>query len=116
MSLIDKRSEILFCYDIKDNNPNGDPLDENKPRIDEETKINIVTDVRLKRTVRDYLYDNEGFNGQKEKDIFVREIEYEPGNIQDAKLRAEDYLFDENGKKINKNSVELKKMCEIINK
>ena len=29
------RSEILFLYDIVDNNPNGDPLDSNKPRIDE---------------------------------------------------------------------------------
>ena len=41
------RSEILFLYDIVDNNPNGDPLDSNKPRIDEETSINLVTDVRL---------------------------------------------------------------------
>ena len=49
------RSELLFLYDISDANPNGDPLDENKPRIDEETEINIVTDVRLKRTIRDYL-------------------------------------------------------------
>ena len=39
---IQKRNELLFCYDVTDANPNGDPLDENKPRIDEETKINIV--------------------------------------------------------------------------
>ena len=58
------RSEILFLYDIVDNNPNGDPLDSNKPRIDEETSINLVTDVRLKRTIRDYLYDY--------KDIFQK--------------------------------------------
>ena len=51
------RSEILFIYDIRDGNPNGDPLDENKPRIDEEAGVNIVTDVRLKRTIRDYLHD-----------------------------------------------------------
>ncbi len=47
------RSEILFLYDVKWANPNGDPLDENKPRIDEETERCIVTDVRLKRTIRD---------------------------------------------------------------
>ncbi|MEJ5230186.1 MAG: type I-B CRISPR-associated protein Cas7/Csh2 [Pseudothermotoga sp.] len=47
------RSEILFVYDVKWANPNGDPLDENKPRIDEETEKCIVTDVRLKRTIRD---------------------------------------------------------------
>lgn len=55
MTDVKNRSEILFLYDVKDVNPNGDPIDENKPRIDEETGINLVTDVRLKRTVRDYL-------------------------------------------------------------
>ncbi|MCX7813834.1 MAG: type I-B CRISPR-associated protein Cas7/Csh2 [Pseudothermotoga sp.] len=49
------RSEILFIYDVKWANPNGDPLDENKPRIDEETEKCIVTDVRFKRTIRNEL-------------------------------------------------------------
>src|SRR5208283_3931732 len=67
---IKNRSEILFLYDVTDANPNGDPVDENKPRIDEETGINIVTDVRLKRTIRDYLitFKNKG------AEIFVKEI------------------------------------------
>lgn len=69
---IEKRSELLFCYDVTDANPNGDPLDSNKPRIDEETNINFVTDVRLKRTIRDYLYSYKGYNGEVDKDIFVR--------------------------------------------
>ncbi|MGB9901338.1 MAG: type I-B CRISPR-associated protein Cas7/Csh2 [Pseudothermotoga sp.] len=50
---MNNRSEILFLYDVKWANPNGDPLDENKPRIDEETEKCIVSDVRLKRTIRD---------------------------------------------------------------
>lgn len=50
---MNNRSEILFLYDVKWANPNGDPLDENKPRIDEETERCIVSDVRLKRTIRD---------------------------------------------------------------
>jgi len=87
--IIKNRSEIVFLYDIKDANPNGDPLDENKPRIDEETGINIVTDVRLKRTIRDYLMKF------KEEEIFVREITDEKGKIQDAKLRAKDFLQEE---------------------
>jgi len=85
------RSELVFLYDIRDANPNGDP-DENKPRIDEETGINIVTDVRLKRTIRDYLHKFKGYDGSAEKDIFIREIEYEPGKIQDAKMRAKDFV------------------------
>lgn len=80
-----KRSELIFLYDIKDNNPNGDPLDMNKPRIDEETGINIVTEVRFKRTVRDYLNEYEG------KEIFVKEIRNAKGEVQDAKTRAKDF-------------------------
>lgn len=79
------RSELLFLYDIVDANPNGDPLDSNKPRIDEETEINLVTDVRLKRTIRDYLHD------YKDQGIFIKEIKDENGNIQDAKKRAIDF-------------------------
>lgn len=79
------RSELIFLYDIKDNNPNGDPVDQNKPRIDEETGINIVTNVRLKRTIRDYLKD------YKEKEIFVREIRDSKGKLQDGKMRAKDF-------------------------
>ena len=62
MSIVKNRSEILFLYDVTDANPNGDPVDENKPRIDEETGINLVTDVRLKRTIRDYLYYYKGLD------------------------------------------------------
>ena len=86
MSRIEKRSEILFLYDVTYANPNGDPNDENKPRIDEESGLNIVTDVRLKRTIRDYLHDF------KKEEIFIREIRDEDGYLQDAKTRARDFL------------------------
>lgn len=99
MSEIKNRSEILFLYDIQNNNPNGDPNDENKPRIDEETGRNLVTDVRLKRTIRDYIKEKN----EEGRDIFVREVIYDKdGHIQDAKLRASDYL--------PKDKEELKKM------
>lgn len=54
-NIYSKNSEILFIYDAKLCNPNGDPDDENKPRMDYETKRNLVSDVRLKRYIRDYL-------------------------------------------------------------
>lgn len=101
---VKNRSEIVFLYDVKDANPNGDPLDENRPRIDEETGINLVTDVRLKRTIRDYLHNF------KDEEIFVREIEYGDGYIQDAKLRAEDFLPA--GSKTPKNLNEKKKVID----
>ncbi len=109
--ILKNRREILFLYDIKDANPNGDPMDENKPRMDEETDTNIVTDVRLKRTIRDYLYD------LKNKEIFIREISDEKGNIQDAKLRARDFLYKiENGEKreISLKDVDLNEMKNIV--
>ncbi|NMC33961.1 MAG: type I-B CRISPR-associated protein Cas7/Csh2 [Veillonellaceae bacterium] len=87
-NVIKKRSEILFVYDVTDANPNGDPIDENKPRIDEETGINIVTDVRLKRTVRDYLYDF------KQQGIFVRGI---PDESDSTKLKTKEDQFSEFG-------------------
>lgn len=97
---IKKRSELIFLYDVKDINPNGDPADENKPRMDEETRINIVTDVRLKRTIRDYLLNF------KDKEIFVRKISDESGNIQDAKARGKD--FQNNPENILKECIDVR--------
>ncbi|HHU31275.1 MAG: type I-B CRISPR-associated protein Cas7/Csh2 [Zhaonellaceae bacterium] len=48
-----KRREILFLYSVKDANPNGDPLNANHPRFDAETSRILVSDVRIKRTIRD---------------------------------------------------------------
>lgn len=89
---ISQRSELLFLYDVKRCNPNGDPMDANRPRIDEETGKCLVTDVRLKRTIRDYLFEN-GFHGQTKEsnykgDIFVRD---EDGKPVTGKKRAESY-------------------------
>ena len=101
------RSELIFLYDIADANPNGDPLDDNKPRLDEETEINIVTDVRLKRTIRDYLHDYKG------QEIFIKEIQDENGNIQDAKTRANDYSSKDNYDTLDEAKNDLKN--EILN-
>ena len=89
MATIQNRSEILFLYDAKRCNPNGDPLDANRPRIDEETGRCLVTDVRLKRTIRDYLLEN-GYNGEPGSpgDIFIRDVEGKPVT---GKKRSEAY-------------------------
>lgn len=84
--VITTRTEILFVYDLADANPNGDPNDENRPRMDVEAGRAKVTDVRLKRTVRDYLHDYGG------EEIFVRQIEKDDGSIQEGKDRAEDFF------------------------
>lgn len=88
MDLIQNRSEFLFIYDVKDSNPNGDPLDENKPRVDEETGQVIVTDVRLKRTIRDYLAT------AKNQDIFIIEMKDDKGNLKTKEDRSADFKDD----------------------
>ncbi|MCY0850239.1 type I-B CRISPR-associated protein Cas7/Csh2 [Sulfuracidifex metallicus] len=78
---INNNSEILFIYEAKLTNPNGDPDDENRPRMDPKTKRNLVTDVRLKRYFRDYIIANNG-----EQAIWVTTIE---GKHVDATTRLE---------------------------
>ncbi len=72
-----KNSDILFIYDAKLCNPNGDPDDENKPRMDYETQRNLVSDVRLKRYIRDYLMGLKNNSGTPIYEIFVSQVEGE---------------------------------------
>ncbi|MFZ1897587.1 type I-B CRISPR-associated protein Cas7/Csh2 [Methanoregula sp.] len=92
---IKNRNEFLFVYDIKNGNPNGDP-DENRPRIDEVTKHCYVTDVRLKRFVRDYLIQTDG-----EEKILVTKLGSKKANltervrqslVSNPKIEGEDLL------------------------
>lgn len=64
---LDNRSELLFVYDAQDCNPNGNPIGDNRPRRDPDTGRGIVTDVRLKRYLRDQLLD-DGY------DIYVKKV------------------------------------------
>ena len=66
MSNLNKRYDFVLLFDVKDGNPNGDPDAGNLPRIDAETGMGLVTDVCLKRKVRNYVQ----LSGQ---DIFIKE-------------------------------------------
>jgi CRISPR-associated protein Csh2 len=82
MNIYERNSEILFLYDAKMTNPNGDPDDENKPRMDYEKEVNLVSDVRLKRYIRDYL-ESKGY------EIFVAKVD---GQVVDATERLQRLL------------------------
>ncbi len=115
--IIDKRSEILFLYDIENANPNGDPLNENRPRFDNESSTILVTDVRLKRTIRDYWFEYKGYNGTDNKDIFVRETNYEDKGktfIKDGKRRAKTKGFDEQVDKILNICIDIRTFGGVI--
>ena len=64
-----KQSEILFLWDAKMTNPNGDILNDNAPRFDEADRKAVVSDVRVKRTIRDDLQT------RKNETIFVNNAE-----------------------------------------
>ena len=96
MSTVSNRSEILFIYHVKDANPNGDPLDENRPRTDPDTGVATVTDVRIKRTIRDYWMNNLGYNGSGDTDILMRDTFTDEGFLKDGKGRARAFIEDAN--------------------
>lgn len=55
MTPITNRYDFVFLFDIKNGNPNGDPDNGNMPRIDNDTQKGLVTDVAIKRKVRNYV-------------------------------------------------------------
>jgi len=71
MTALNNRYDFVFLFDVKDGNPNGDPDAGNLPRVDPETGLGLVTDVCLKRKVRNYVGIVKGENSPY--DIFVKE-------------------------------------------
>ena len=68
---LNNRIDFVYIFDIQDGNPNGDPDAGNLPRVDPETGLGLVTDVCLKRKVRNYVQVAK--QGQPGFDIFIRE-------------------------------------------
>lgn len=68
---IQKRYDFVYLFDVQDGNPNGDPDAGNLPRIDPETGLGLVTDVCLKRKVRNFIQIIQPASATH--DIFIRE-------------------------------------------
>ncbi|MDR2939073.1 MAG: type I-C CRISPR-associated protein Cas7/Csd2 [Clostridiales bacterium] len=95
---IKNRYEFILLYDVTNGNPNGDPDAGNLPRIDPETGHGIVTDVCIKRKIRNYVELLKGDN--KEFDIYIRQgavlkVQDKIGaeNIKDKKDKAKNSLL-----------------------
>ena len=71
MSELKNRFDFVYIFDVKDGNPNGDPDAGNLPRVDAETGMGLVTDVCLKRQVRNYVQTAKGLSDGY--DIFIKE-------------------------------------------
>jgi len=68
---IKNRYDFVFLFDVKDGNPNGDPDQANLPRADAENQDGLITDVCIKRKVRNYVMLKHSL--QKPFDIFIRQ-------------------------------------------
>ncbi len=71
MSELKNRIDFIYIFDVQDGNPNGDPDAGNLPRVDAETGMGLVTDVCLKRKVRNYVQVTKGCADGY--DIFIKE-------------------------------------------
>lgn len=81
-------SLILYLYDAKLTNPNGDPDEENRPRMDYERSINLVSDLRLKRYIRDYLLD-------KGYELYVQKVGDKPVTAEERVSKLENASDEE---------------------
>lgn len=68
---IKNRYDFVFLFDVKDGNPNGDPDQANLPRVDAENQEGLVTDVCIKRKVRNYVQLKHSLTSPN--DIFIRQ-------------------------------------------
>ena len=102
MDAIQNRYEFVFFFDVENGNPNGDPDAGNMPRIDPETGYGLVTDVCLKRKIRNYVETvKEGEPGYR---IYVKDnvplnrsdaeacayVGVEPSKLKEAKKKDAD--------------------------
>jgi CRISPR-associated protein Csd2 len=71
MSTLENRTDIVFLFDVTNGNPNGDPDAGNLPRLDPETNRGLVSDVSLKRKIRNYTELSRG--NQPGYGIYVQE-------------------------------------------
>ena len=74
MSEIKNRIDFIYIFDVQDGNPNGDPDAGNLPRVDAETGMGLVTDVCLKRKIRNYVQVAKA--GEAGNDILVKSKEF----------------------------------------
>jgi CRISPR-associated protein Csd2 len=111
-NVIQNRYDFVYYFDCQDGNPNGDPDADNSPRIDPETSQGLVSDVCLKRKIRDYIFHSQQENGAQKHgyDIFVL-----AGNTLESRQRMPfDHLKLDNKEKSQVSNIALARtwMCE----
>lgn len=112
---IKNRYDFVFYFDVENGNPNGDPDAGNMPRIDPETGIGIVSDVCLKRKIRNYvdLVRGDEAVGDQRYRIYVQE-----GAILNRR-NEEAYVYnelkpDKKNKKLPKDEEDRRKVTQFM--
>ena len=107
MSELKNRFDFVYIFDVQDGNPNGDPDAGNLPRIDAETGMGLVTDVCLKRKVRNYVQVakelSEGY------DIFIKE----KAVLDNLVKKVYDFFVLSSASKEDKKRIAKKVMCRL---
>ena len=85
---IKNRYDFVYIYDVKDGNPNGDPDQANLPRADAENHEGLVTDVCIKRKVRNYVMIKHELKSPN--DIFIRQGNVLASKIAEIEIKGED--------------------------
>ena len=106
---IKNRYDFVYLFDVQDGNPNGDPDGDNAPRTDYETGQGLVTDVCLKRKVRNYVQIKMGEDQLNQ--IFVKEGAVLNNEIKKA-YKALDLKPKEKGKESDNKDKARQYMCE----
>lgn len=101
-NILQNRHETLFLWDVRKSNPNGDP-NGNEPRIDRHTKKCDITDVCIKRSIRNYIANKNGLNN-----ILVTKLGEDASETVTLTKRISNYLFG--------TSEQIKKTKEIVEK
>ena len=102
--IIKNRYEFVILFDVENGNPNGDPDAGNMPRVDPETGLGLVTDVCLKRKIRNYVElckeDSTGYRIYVKDGVPLNRSDaeaYAAENVQESNIKAkkkDDPAFD----------------------
>jgi CRISPR-associated protein Csd2 len=121
MSAIANKYDFVLLFDVQDGNPNGDPDAGNLPRVDPETGHGLVTDVCLKRKVRNFvLLEKRGAAGYdifvKDKGILNVEIDrgYKASGLDAAAAKKAEEKKDKSPRRRAEIESARQKMCELF--
>ncbi len=104
------RHDFIFLFDCQDGNPNGDPDAGNMPRVDPETMQGLVTDVCIKRKIRDFVDQVKG-DSERYK-IYIQNKDVALNTIHERAYKAKN--LESTGTKQNRDDIAIARqwMCE----